>query len=95
MIKTKAVTNLAAQTKTLVVLVALATAGCGAVMKVAYNNGGFAVRMMANDYLGLEGEQTALTRAQIDRFHQWHRRSEMPEYATLLESAACRVSQGV
>jgi hypothetical protein len=94
-IETKAVKGSAAKTRTLIVLVALAIAGCGAVMKVAYNNGGLAVRMMANDYLGLQGEQTALSRAQIDRFHQWHRRTEMPEYATLLDGAAARVAKGL
>lgn len=95
MTETKAVRGPALKTRLLSVLAALAAAGCGAVMKVAYNNGDLAVRIMANDYLGLQGEQTALTRAQIDRFHQWHRRAEMPEYAALLDSAAARVSQGL
>jgi hypothetical protein len=77
-------------------LAALATlAGCGSVVRVAYNNGDLALRMVANDYLDLESEQVELFKARFARLHEWHRREELPRYALALESAAQRVARGV
>jgi hypothetical protein len=77
-------------------IVALATlAGCGSVVRVAYNNGDFALRMVANDYFDLQGAQVELFKARFARLHEWHRREELPRYALALESAAQRVARGV
>jgi len=72
-----------------------ALAGCGSVVRVAYNNGDFALRMIANDYFDLHGEQVELFKARFARLHEWHRREELPRYALALESAAQRVARGV
>lgn len=77
-------------------LAALVTlAGCGSAVRVAYDNGGFALRLVANDYFDLAGEQTELFKARFARLHEWHRREELPRYAAALESAAQRVARGV
>lgn len=79
------------------VLLAAATvvlAGCASVVRVAYNNGDIAVRILANDYLDLQGEQADLFRARLARFHEWHRLEELPRYAQALDGAAARVERG-
>jgi len=75
-----------------VALVALA--GCASVVRVAYNNGDIAVRMMADEYFDLRDEQAALFKTRLARFHSWHRNEELPRYARALESAAVRLRGG-
>ena len=79
----------------LAIVAAIALAGCGAVMRVAYNNGDFALRMMANDYIDPQGEQQEVLKAQLARFHEWHRREELPVYAGIFQGAADRVARGL
>lgn len=81
--------------RALCLVAAAALAGCGSVVRVAYNNGDFALRMVANDYFELHGEQVALFNARFARLHEWHRGEELPRYAAALESAAQRVAHGV
>jgi hypothetical protein len=69
-------------------------AGCASVVRVAYNNGDIAVRMMADEYLDLRGEQAALFKTRLARLHAWHRSEELPRYAYALESAAVRLRGG-
>jgi len=85
----------AALARALCVVALAALAGCGSVVRVAYNNGDFALRMVANDYFDLQGEQVALFKARFARLHEWHRREELPRYAAALESAAQRVARGI
>jgi len=70
-------------------------AGCGGVMRVAYNNSDFALRMVANEYFDLEGEQQEQLKAQVARFHEWHRREELPLYAGIFQGAAERLGRGL
>jgi Family of unknown function (DUF6279) len=79
----------------LVVAATVVLAGCSSVVRVAYNNGDIAVRMMADEYLDLQGEQATLFKARLVRFHEWHRLEELPRYAQVLDSAAARVRRGV
>jgi hypothetical protein len=83
--------------KGLIVLAAVAmlAAGCGGVMRMAYNNGDFALRMMADDYFDLHDDQEQFLKAQLARFHQWHRREELPAYARTFEGAADRIGRGL
>lgn len=76
-------------------LAIVALAGCASLVRVAYNNGDVAVRMMADDYLDLRGAQADLFKTRLARFHAWHRNEELPRYAQALESAAARVRAGV
>ncbi|MGH8681289.1 MAG: DUF6279 family lipoprotein [Burkholderiales bacterium] len=78
-----------------IVVLAAALGGCGSVARIAYNHGDFALRMMANDYLDLQTEQEDLLKAQLGRFHDWHRREELPLYAGILQGAADRLAQGL
>lgn len=78
----------------LIVTAAAIVGGCG-VVRVAYNNGGFALRMMADDYFDLQGEQEEFFKAQLARFHEWHRREELPVYARVFGGAAERVERGL
>jgi hypothetical protein len=77
------------------VLAAVALAGCGQLVRMAYDNADYAVRVSAHEYFDLHGEQSDLAKAQIRAFHEWHRREEMPAYAALLASAAQRVERGL
>lgn len=79
----------------LVLAVEAATAGCGSVMRVAYNNGDVAARFKAHEYFDLHGEQSDRLKAQIARFHAWHRREELPRYAALFGDASARLAAGL
>jgi len=77
-----------------VTAVAVALAGCASVVRMAYNNGDIAVRMMANEYLDLQGNQAELFKVRLARLHEWHRLEELPRYAEAFDSAAARVTRG-
>lgn len=74
---------------------AAALAGCGSVVRVAYNNGDVAARFMAHEYLDLHGEQSDQLKLQLARFHAWHRREELPRYAALFSDASGRLAAGL
>jgi hypothetical protein len=74
---------------------AAALAGCGSVVRVAYNNGDVAARFMAHEYFDLHGEQSDLLKGQLVRFHAWHRREELPRYAALFGEASGRLAAGL
>jgi len=73
----------------------LVLAACGGATRLAYENGDAWVLVLTDRYLDLEGEQWQLARAAIRRFHAWHRRTELPRYAALLQSTAVRVEHGL
>jgi hypothetical protein len=77
----------------LVALLALAS-GCSTV-RLAYNNADRIVAWMADDYLDLNREQEEGARVLIERFHGWHRRTQLPDYARLLQAADERLRQGL
>jgi hypothetical protein len=78
-----------------IVVLAVALGGCGSVVRIAYNHGDFALRMMAYEYFDLQGEQQEVFKAQFARFHEWHRRQELPVYAATFQSAAERLAGGL
>lgn len=87
-----------ARSRLLGILLVAATAvlaGCSSLVRMAYNNSDIAVRMMADEYLDLHGEQAALFKTRLARFHEWHRLEELPRYAQALDSAAARLRRGV
>jgi hypothetical protein len=79
----------------LIVVLAAALAGCGSVVRIAYNNGDLALRIVAHEYLDLDDGQQDLLKAQLARFHEWHRREELPLYAGSFQSAADRLARGL
>jgi hypothetical protein len=78
-----------------IAVLAVVLGGCGSVMRIAYNNGDFALRMMAYEYFDLQGDQQEVFKAQLARFHEWHRRQELPVYAATFERAADRLARGL
>jgi len=79
---------------TVVFLGTFVLAGCASVVRIAYNNSDIAVRVMANEYFDLQGEQADLFKVRLTRLHEWHRLEELPRYAQALDSAALRVRRG-
>ena len=69
-------------------------ASCSAV-RMAYDNADTALRFMASSYLELDPAQAEDMSERIVRFHQWHRRTEVPAYAALMRSASERASRGI
>jgi hypothetical protein len=71
----------------------IAMSGCSTI-RIAYNQADHIAAWTANDYFDLDAEQKAAFKARFDRFHAWHRGTQLPHYAELLESAHQRVSAG-
>lgn len=74
---------------------ALLVAGCGSVVRLAYNNADYALRVAAHEWFDLHGSQSDLMRTRIEDFHAWHRRQELPAYARLFDGTADRVQRGL
>jgi Ribonuclease G/E len=64
-------------------------------MRMAYDNADTALRFMASSYLELDPAQAEDMSQRIDRFHEWHRKSELPAYAALMRSASERAARGI
>ena len=79
----------------IIVAACLLAVGCGAIVQVAYNNSGFALRMMADDYFDLNDEQERYLEQPLADFHDWHRREELPIYARMFAGAAERIRRGL
>ncbi len=77
------------------ILILSTLTGCGSFVRLAYNNADIGVRMMANDYLDLEGEQSDRLRERIGQYHRWHRRSELPRYIEALDDLSIRLKRGM
>lgn len=77
------------------VLAAALLAGCGSVVRIAYNNADYAARLAAHEWFDLHGDQAGLMRTRIEGFHEWHRREELPRYGRLFAGAADRIERGL
>jgi hypothetical protein len=75
-------------------LLAALLPACSAV-KLAYNNADEVVAWMVDDYLDLNREQEEGLRPLLARFHAWHRSTQLPEYARLLDAASRRLASGL
>ncbi len=82
-------------TRLWIVVLAVALGGCGGVMRIAYNHGDIALRMMAYEYFDLQGDQQEVFKTQLARFHDWHRREELPLYAGAFQGSADRLARGL
>jgi hypothetical protein len=76
-------------------LLSLLVAACSGATRIVYDTADTGVLVIADRYLDFEREQWKLAHAAINRFHAWHRRTELPRYAMLLEGAADRVRRGL
>lgn len=78
----------------LLALVAALLASCSA-MRFAYNNSQGLIRFEADQYFDFDSAQEADFRDRLARFHGWHRETELPAYAALLQVAAGRLAAGI
>jgi len=79
----------------LALLLVLLGLGACSTVKIAYNQADHVAAWAVDDYFDLSSEQRQLFKVHFDRFHAWHRATQLPDYATLLESAQQRVRAGV
>jgi len=79
--------------KTLIIGIAVAAlAGCSAV-RVAYNNAPQLGWWWLDGYVDFNSEQTPQAKQAIDRFFDWHRSTQLGEYAAFLAGAQATVMQ--
>jgi hypothetical protein len=79
----------------LVLLLALLGLGGCSTVKLAYNQADRVAAWMADDYFDLSSDQRQVFKVHFDRFHTWHRTTQLPDYATLLETAQQRARAGI
>ena len=66
-------------------MLAFALAGCSA-LRLGYNNGPQLAWWWLDGYLDVESEQVPAFKAAIDRWFEWHRATQLPEYVALLSA---------
>ncbi|MDK9702615.1 MAG: DUF6279 family lipoprotein [Sulfuritalea sp.] len=64
-------------------VLALLLQGCSAV-RLGYGNADSLARWWIDQYVDLSPEQDVLLRERLVRFHAWHRKSQLPDYVSLL-----------
>ena len=85
--------GLASRARVLLVA-ALLLGGCSAI-RIGYNQADTIALWTANDYFDLEPAQRQTFNERFERFHEWHRRTQLPDYVALLGDARARVERGV
>lgn len=68
-----------------VVLLAAAVAGCST-LKLAYSQAPEAAYWWVTDYIDFKDEQKPAVKAALSRIHETHRRTQLPGYASTLQS---------
>lgn len=67
--------------------------GCGFV-KTIYNNAPEVVAWWLDDYIHLTSDQQAILIPALNRIHEWHRNTQLPEDIAMLQALQIAVSQG-
>jgi hypothetical protein len=75
-----------------IVFLGVLLAGCSSV-QLAYNNAPALLQYQLDSYLDLDDQQEELLAQQLKQFQQWHRSSELPQYAQLLRAWAKKLDQ--
>lgn len=70
----------------LLISVVLLLPACSAI-RLGYGNADSLARWWIDQYLDLSPEQDALARERLTRLMVWHRKSQLPDYATVLHQA--------
>lgn len=68
----------------LLLLLLLLVSGCSS-MRLGYNNASQLTWWWLDDHVDFSREQAPPVRQAIDRFYDWHRATQLPVYATLLD----------
>lgn len=74
----------------LVLLLGPLLGGCNA-LRLGYNNGPFLAWWWLDGYVDFSREQAPAARQAIERFFDWHRATQLPEYAAVLATAQAQV----
>lgn len=69
--------------------------GCASLLRVTYGQGPTLAYWWIDGYLDLNSEQTPRLREALDRWFDWHRRVEVPQYAALLARAQREVTEPI
>jgi len=73
----------------------LLLSGCASLLRVTYGQGATLAYWWIDGYVDLNGEQTPRLRDALDRWFDWHRRVELPQYAALLARAQREVTEPI
>ena len=71
--------------------IALLLAACSQ-LQLGYNNADTVIAYSLDSYLDLDDEQERLARGSIGALHRWHRATQLPGYARLLDDAQRKVA---
>ncbi len=63
--------------------------------RFGYNQADTAAAWMADEYFDLDSQQKQDFQKRFERFHTWHRREQLPEYAAFMRTAKVRFQQGL
>jgi hypothetical protein len=80
--------------KTLIVVLMLALAACSAV-RIGYNHGETLTYWWLNSYVDVTADQKPWVKQRIARFFQWHRTTQLKDYAQLLAQTQKQVQRPV
>lgn len=69
-------------------------AGCSMV-RIGYPQLDMIAAWTADEYFDLEPEQKQEFRKRFERFHEWHRYEQLPDYAVFLAEAKARLQRGL
>ena len=87
-----AVATLSRQARRVVLAsVALLVAACSQ-LQLGYNNADTVIAYVLDSYLDLDDGQERLARERIGALHRWHRNSQLPGYAQLLDEAQKKIA---
>ena len=75
------------------VLMAALLAGCSA-LRIGYANGDTFVYWWLDGYVDFTDEQKPWVKAHIDRLFDWHRKTQLRDYAQLLDQVRQRIQRG-
>ncbi|MGH8622561.1 MAG: DUF6279 family lipoprotein, partial [Burkholderiales bacterium] len=70
-----------------------AAAGCSMV-RIGYSQLDTIAAWTADEYFDLDAEQRHEFRRRFERFHEWHRTEQLPDYAALLAETKARLKRG-
>lgn len=73
----------------------LLLSGCASVLRVTYGQGPTLAYWWIDGYFDLSSDQSLRVRDALDRWFDWHRRVELPQYATLLARAQREVTEPI
>lgn len=74
-------------------LAALLLAGCSA-LRIGYANGDTFIYWWLNGYVDFTDDQKPWVKAHIDRLFDWHRKTQLHDYAQLLDQIQKRIQRG-